>query len=402
MRIGIIGDVHIGASYSLGKKEHVSGRNTRLLDYENTLQKTIDDLINEDCDVIVFTGDIFEHRHPNALYQKIFSQYLYYALSNGIKQIHIVVGNHDQQRISEATTISYLQELALPNIIVHDNLSKLTLTDKNGKPEINILFMPYRDRKWLEQETYQEAIAKLDKDLKYLLSSIDNPAPKLLVGHMTIEGTFFADEYAELYSENELFLPKEMFANIDFTIMGHVHSPYVVSESPYIAYVGSMEKRGAFEDHDKKYAIVDSVKMSVNYKAEPCRNIFDIKIDLSDKLRGSTLEDDVKSSIDMFAAKNVLQNSIVRVMLTIAADDSNFCDPSRVEAYLLNEYKIENCVAIKPALYFSRQARDSSITEHASDEESFIKYIKNTIDDDALAEDIISEGLEIIKLEEEQ
>jgi exonuclease SbcD len=396
MRIGVIGDVHIGASYSLGHKDHSTGRNTRLLDYQKTLEKTITAMIDAGCEIIIFTGDIFEHRHPNALYQKIFSQHLYYALSNGIKEIHIVVGNHDQQRISDATTISYLQELALPNIIVHDNLDMVTI-DKGGEPEVNLLFFPYRDRKWLGVDSYGEAIEKLDSQLKYQLSCIDNSAPKLLVGHMTIEGTFFADEYAELYSENELFLPKEMFNNIDVTIMGHVHSPYVISEDPYIAYVGSMERRGAFENHDKKYAIIDTRTKDIQYGIEPCRNIYDIKIDLSDTVHGELLMDKVASKIVEFSKASNIENAIVRVMLSIAADDSKFCFPRQLEEFIRKDLKAEYCVPIKPTLFFSRQARDAQINENSSDPEAFVRYVKNTVEDTTLGESIIGIGLEIIK-----
>lgn len=398
MRIGVIGDVHLGASYSLGYKDHKTGRNTRLLDYENTLELTIQKLVDEECEVIVFTGDIFEHRHPNALYQKIFSAKLRFAIESGIKEIHIVVGNHDQQRQSNATTISYLQELALPNIVVHDELSSVTL-EKAGQPEANLLFMPYRDRKWFGVETYAEAIKQIDIQLKYELSSIDNDAPKILIGHMTMEGTFFASEDEELYGDNELYLPVEMFKNIDVTLMGHVHSPYVISKDPYVAYVGSMEKRGAFEKHDKKYAIINTRTKSVDYGVEPCRNIYDIKVDLSDAVCGEKLFDEIKSCIRKFAKTKALKNAIVRVPLAISADDVSFCSPLDIEAHLRDIYKVSYCVPVKPSLFFSRQVRDSKINEHSTDTEAFIRFVKNTIDDEKLAKEITSAGLDIIKAE---
>jgi len=396
MKIQIIGDVHIGSDYRHGHKDHVTGRNTRLLDYELTLKKTIEEGIDEGCEIIIFTGDIFEHRHPNALYQKIFSEYLYFALSNGIKEIHIVIGNHDQQRITNATTISYLQELSLPNIIVHDNLSHKTII-KNGQAEINLLFFPYRDRKWLEVETYQEAIQKLDSELKYELSCIDNQAPKLLVGHMALEGTFFADEYAELISENELFLPKTMFDKIEVTIMGHVHTPHIISESPHIAYVGSMEKRGAFEKHDKKFAIVDTITKDISYRTEPCRELYDFKIDLAEKVYGELLMDEIFNFIDMLSKDKKMKGSIVQILLNISADDSKFCLSKQIETYIKDKWNVSHCLPVKPILFFSRQARDSSITEHASDRESFIKYMKNVTEDSIACSNITEIGLEIIK-----
>lgn len=401
MRIGVIGDVHFGASYSLGSKDHKTGRNTRLIDYENTLDLTIQRLVDDGCEILVFTGDIFEHRHPNALYQKIFSQKLRFALQTGIRQIHITVGNHDQQRQSNATTISYLQELALPNIVVHDELSHNTIS-KNGDPVVNLIFMPYRDRKWFDVETYAEAITKLDAQLKYELACIDNDAPKILIGHMTMEGTFFASEDEELYGDNELYLPIEMFKNIDVTIMGHVHSPYIISKDPYIAYVGSMEKRGAFESHDKKYAVIDVPTKNIQYGVEPCRNIYDITIDLSDIICGDKLVEEVLEKIKIFDSKSSLKNAIVRVLLSISADDGSFCDTGKIESALKNQYKVNYCVPIKPRLFFSRQARDANITEHSSDTEAFARYVKNTIDDDKLAKAVTSVGLDIIKSESAQ
>lgn len=396
MRIAVIGDVHLGASYSLGRKDHKTGRNTRLKDYETTLEKTINKVIDDGCEVIVFTGDIFEHRHPNAVYQKIFSQMLCMALQNGIKYIFIVIGNHDQQRQSNATTISYLQELNLPNIVVFDEIGTHKYI-KDGDVIANLLFLPYRDRKWYNVDTYGEAISEIDSRIKYELSTIDNDAPKILVGHMAMEGTFFADEYADLMSDNDLFLPVDMFNSIDVTIMGHVHTPFVISKDPYVAYVGSMEKRGAFEDHEKKYAIINTNTKEISYGTEPCRNIFDIKIDFSNAVQGDALHTKISEEIEEFNEKNSLEGAIVRVVLSIAADDATNCDASKIENEILEKYKANHCVPIKPQLFFSRQARDSNITEDSSDKEAFSRYCKNTIDDEDLLEEMLKTGLDIIK-----
>lgn len=399
MKIAVIGDVHLGASMTMGYKDHRTGRNSRLLDYEHTLEKTLSLVAEQGCTVVVFTGDIFEHRHPNALYQKIFSKQLRNALNFGIKEIHIVVGNHDQQRQANATTISYLQELGLENIVVHDKIDSTTVVSSNGIVAANLIFLPYRDRKWLEAETYKEAIDIIDRDIKYELSSLSNDAPRFLIGHMAIEGTFFAKEDEELYSDNELFLPIDMFKNIDATIMGHVHSHNILSSDPYVAYVGSMEKRGAFEKHNKKYAIIDTNTKKITYGDEPCRDIYDIVLDLSHQPYGKDLDKKVLEKVAKFAETNSLESSIVRVILSIASDDASFVDAKKIESTLYKKYGVEFCAPIKPRLYFSRQARDSNITEHSSDTEAFTRYVKNTVDDEGSAKKLIAKGLEIIKLE---
>lgn len=396
MKIAIIGDVHFGANYSLGRKDVATGHNTRLLDYSNTLEKTIDEIVEDGCDQIVFTGDIFETRHPSVVQQKIFSQSLAYALSQGIKSIDIVIGNHDQQRANDANTLSYLRELKLHNIRVHEDLSWQKV-ERDGEIVANLIFMPYRDRKWLGDDVYADAIAKIKLSLSYILGEIDNTAPKIAVGHFAIEGTMFAEEYAELYGDNELYLPKSTFAGIDITIMGHVHTPYVLSDDPYIAYVGSMEKRGAFEDHDKKYALIDLNSRSVVYKTEPCRNIYEIKIDFSSQIYTEDLMAKIIKEIDKFALEKSLSGSIVKLGISILAEDSKFIETNVLEDYIKSKYKADHCTPIKPLLFSSRQARDAYITEHSSDEDAFSRFIKNTMSDYDGVDEIVARGLAIIK-----
>jgi len=85
MKIGIIGDVHLGASLAMGKKDAESGINTRLADYDSTLNSTIYDLYDKGCETLVFTGDIFEHRTPTMKQQELFSAALRRAIEKGFK-----------------------------------------------------------------------------------------------------------------------------------------------------------------------------------------------------------------------------------------------------------------------------------------------------------------------------
>lgn len=397
MKIAIIGDVHFGANYNLGQKDSVTGLNTRLRDYSKTLERTIDEIVADGCEEVVFTGDIFETRHPSVVQQKLFSQNLAYALNQGVKSIDIVIGNHDQQRVHDANTLSYLQELDLHNIKVHEDITWRKL-EKNGVVVANLIFMPYRDRKWLGDDTYADAIAKIKSSLTYIVGEIDNQAPKIVVGHFAIEGTMFAEEYAELYGDNELYLPKSIFSDIDITIMGHVHTPYVLSDEPYIAYVGSMEKRGAFENHKKKYAIIDLQNKRVEYRDEPCREIYELKLDLSSQIYTDELMGKVKKEIDKFAQSVDIKDSIIKISISILAEDSGFLEPKDLEDYVKDKYKVEYCTPIKPLLFSSRQARDAHITEHSSDEEAFSRFIKNTMSEYEFVDEITSIGLDIIRL----
>jgi len=397
MKIGIIGDVHLGASLAMGKKDAESGINTRLADYDSTLNSTIYDLYDKGCETLVFTGDIFEHRTPTMKQQELFSAALRRAIEKGFKAIYIVVGNHDQQRNVQATTLSYIKELPLPNIHVIDEMDMVVLDDELGNPAANLIFMPYRDKRWLDVDTNQEAIGYLDQQLAMHVSSIENDAPKILVGHMTIEGTMWMlDSYADLYNGNDIILPVDLFNSIDITVMGHVHTPAIVSKKPLIAYVGSMEKRSSSEDHDKKYVIIDIDSKSMLEFSEPCREIYDIPLALNNDPHGELLMDLIFHEVDKFASSHILKDSIVRINLYIDANDDKFCHVNKIEEYILNIHEAFHCVEIKPSLLFSRQSRDEDINEHSPDVESFHRYIDNEFMANAMKDQILENGLRII------
>lgn len=396
MKIAIIGDVHLGASYNLGRTHPELHVNTRLLDYTNTLEATINEIVELGAEEIIFTGDIFEHRHPPPKQQEIFSGMLHYAHAKGISRSHIVVGNHDQQRLNTTTTISYLKELNLPHIRVYDELWYETLT-YNGKPVAHVIFMPYRDRIWLGAESHSEAIQVLRDQLQYKLDFMDDGLPRILVGHMAIEGTFFDDEYRDMYSENQLMLPKDMFQDINVTLMGHVHKPEIVSRDPYIAYVGSMEKVGGFEDHDKVFAIVDLEKAEVTYHREPCREIFNINLDYTGMVLGDDLFSQIQQDVDDFADNHRLESSIVKGEVKISAEDEQYFNAKKIGNYIRDKYKTHICHELRKSVFSQRQSRDERITENVSDISALRMFLENSIDDRPLRDSIYDAGAEIIR-----
>ncbi len=396
VKIGIIGDVHLGANLWAGKQHPTLNVNTRQLDYAETLDITIKEMILEGVTELVFTGDIFEHRVPTVLQQKLFSQCLHNALSNGIETIHICIGNHDQQRQNTATTLSYLKELNLPNIRVYDEMSIRTIM-WYGKPAVNLVIMPYRDRLWLEANSHDEAIDKLRFELKGLLDSRDRSVPTLLVGHMATEGTFIDEGDKDLYGENQLTLPFDMFNDIDITIFGHVHKPAVMCEKPYVAYVGSMEKRGAHESHNKVYVIIDLATRAITYKNEPCRDLWDISLDYSSMVVGEDLQATIFADIALFAQDHKLEGSIVKPLIRISAEDEQHLDSKKIVAYIRDNFAVNFCADLKPEIITARQSRDDRITEDISHISAFTMYLENSVEDKTLLSSLIEAGAEIIR-----
>lgn len=402
MRIGFIGDVHLGASLSLSKKEGSAGMPSRQEDYFNTLKTTIKGLFDNGARYLVFTGDIFEHRLPTIKQQECFSNALAYALALGFKLVVICVGNHDQLRTINSTNLSYLKELDLPQIRVCDDIECVEIKE-DDKVICNLIAIPYRDRRWYGVATNAEALEAIDNEFSMVMSSIDNDAPKVVIGHMTIEGTLWmVEEYAELYNGNELVLPQSMFNNVNITVMGHVHTPGIISKKPLIFYTGSMEKRGGFEDHDKKYFIIDLATRKLLDFVEPCRNIYDIPISFVEKPVGKELMAQLFANIDVFCTGKAMPDSIVKFNIRLQSSDEKYCDSDALSEYMITKYGVSHCIEVKPSLTFSRQARDENITERTSDEEAYRRYIENEYSDHPLKNEILDNALEFFGLEVEE
>lgn len=386
--IGIIGDCHLGASLKAGTKDPVTGVPSRLVDYHNTLLFCIED-IAKTCDIIVFTGDIFEHRYPHMIQQQMFSNALRRALELGVKQVHILIGNHDQQRTASTTTLAYLSELKLPNIVIHDEPGTLRFGDNA------LHFFPYRDRKYLAAGTYAEGIAAADEILSNLASN-RAPGSNVLIGHMAIEGTFFAEEEAELYTDNELMLPKASFAPFDLTIMGHVHTPGLVCEQPPIYYVGSLEKRGAFESHKKQYCLLDLDNRCADWRTLPCRDFYEYEVALP-KI-GQDLMTEVRKQLEKQIGSTSLSGNIVKTSVSVSSDDIGHFNADQITLYLQSL----GCAFVYPPSISvkTERASRSDVKEMGSDTETWAQYVQGIVTDKEFAAQLISTGNSIIAEEE--
>lgn len=396
MKILIIGDVHLGANLKLGFHPTASEMNSRLKDYFDTLISTLDDGIAKQCEILVFTGDIFEHRTPTVQQQMLFSIALNHAVSIGYKQIHIVVGNHDQQRSATAHTLSYIQELPLDNIFVHSEIESVSILD--GDQEVHLTFLPYRDRKWYGSETNNEAIELIEQGLVRCASEASSSATKVLVGHMAVEGTMWMlEEYSDLYNGNDLILPLKLFNDFNITIMGHVHTPGLISQKPLVAYVGSMEKRGSFEDHDKKYVIIDVDEGKIAEFSEPCRDIFDFKIDVSDESRGELVTSEVLDRLKSLPDINHVDSNLVRVIVSVSSLDEKYLDAKAISTFLTDECKAFYCAEVRKVVILAKQNRNLEISEGIDDTEALKLYLQTECADIEFIDELVEIGTDIIK-----
>ena len=395
--IGIIGDTHFGAGYNIGKVDVNTQLNTRLLDFSTTFDNIIDKFVQNDVETVFLTGDIFETRHPTAAQLNEFSKCAQRAMGMGLKLV-IVIGNHDQMRHISTTTVDLFAKLKLPALTVYQDMGVHRLNDTTS-----VILMPYRDKRMLELQSHDEAVAALKASLSKTLESLVGQTV-IVIGHYMFErGNAEFDMPSS--SMNELMLPTDMFDGCDAVIMGHQHKPGVLSKSnPVIIYSGSMDKVSYGErDHTKISIVMDEGSPS-DYKIlkSNTRNLYELSFDyLDDKAEyGAGINDKIKADINDFDSTNPMLNAIVKLSVRMKETDLHYINHSSIKEFVMGK-NVHCCTGIHTSSISYRQLRNSNITELLSGKLAFGEYLDGVdMDSDKLKKSVLKYGKEIIDMVE--
>lgn len=376
MNVAVIGDVHIGASISLGNFDVERKMESRLVDYSNTLDYIIEYCKNNNIDSVIFAGDYFKSRRPTSLHRKIFDEKIK-RLSNYNIETFLITGNHDIILENNVTVLDSLEIASFPNVHIYKEFGHVILG--NDKDKVNIIFAPFTNRHILNVESDEDALNAIKKLIQNEINNLDVLLPTIMVGHYIVEGAQLNSirMTTNMRLSNELVLPQSFFKQINLTIMGHVHICHVVSKDPSISYVGSIEKTDLGEANDKKgFFVLDTKKGAVKFVNLPVRKINCIVLDANNinQLEGYNLED-----------------SIVDIKIKCSKEKLHEVDINRVREILKNK-KVHHCVSISTEPI--NELKEVKIDmDSMSDKELFIKYIKENFSE---SDDLISFGLDVM------
>lgn len=406
MKAVILGDTHFGGGYHLGKIDPHRQINSRLIDYSNTFDQAYNYAIDNDVSHFVLTGDIYERRRPAAVELAIFSEKIR-QLSEKKIHTHIVIGNHDLTFAHKTTTVGVLEELKLPYVHIYTDIKSVECDERdlsgNTDDTINFVFLPFRTRKMLGCSTKEESIQRLESRLMYNIGSMTRRGPKILVGHLMLEGTNISSGVLES-PISELVLPRSMFKGLDAVVMGHIHPFQIIQNNhPLIMYIGSMERNDFGEGTTPKYFMVVEAKngkLKYHLKGLNVRNLFDIVVDQTNAESGEEVVRGFKRYMDEFQEGNDLTGSIVRAQINIGEISYHGWSAEDMKSYLYKKCKINNCVKLWTSVISKRQLRKDTITERTTPLEAFNEYL--SLQEDApLKEKIRELGSRIINKDNE-
>lgn len=396
MKLIVLGDPHFGGGYALGRIDPYRQVNTRLLDHSKTFDYVIDFAMEHGVEHLVLTGDIYEHRRPEASQMAVFSEKLARLSELGI-HTHMVAGNHDIVRAHKATTMDKFRLLKLPLVHVYNDIGSFKCQDANGKGA-NLVFLPFRTRQMLQCWSNEDAIAFLRDRLEHEVQDLGNDNPNILVGHLALQG---AKQHGGALEEHAIFdivLPTSMFGDFDAVLMGHIHPFQLISEDPLIAHVGSMERTDFGEaGQSKVFALLEVLgkKLAWEFLPLPVKPLHDLVIDKSTEVP-ATLMDSVRQWIRDYGSKHVLANSIARVDITVGEAAAHVVDTGEIMKFMIRDMGVSHCVGVHATALSKRQLRDSTITEKTDKHAALVKWLELNVDDPALREEMRKAGFRIM------
>jgi exonuclease SbcD len=385
MRAIVCGDAHIGAVFGLGKSNGKGG-NTRIDDYEKSLNYIVDYTIDSGADIFVQTGDIFEHREPSLENMAIVDAALKRLSRAGVSTF-VIMGNHDYKKNGEAFTSSITSLAAAEYPNVRMILEPENIHVSNGQSSVNLLLVPYRDRRMYPGKTIDKQSEGYNNHIKELVSKIKNQDPTIAIGH----NFFFEGSYND-FGGTEILTDPEAFDGCDMVLMGHLHQFRIVRKrAPACVYTGSMEKTNFGDKNvDKFFIDYDSTVKKAKFCKIPSRELLDESFNFSD-CDFSNIQERIEQEISQLD----LSEKIIRLKLSVDEKILPAVSKEWIESNLYSKGAF--CVSkIMIETFSKRIVRDNAVLEQKDDYSMLEAFIKSQSLESDFLEKILKEAKSIV------
>lgn len=272
--------------------------NSRLKEQEMFLEEFVNIVEQNDIDMIIIAGDIYDTSNPPAAAEKLFYKTICRLADDGKRCVVIISGNHDNpERLSAITPLAeemgilvYGYPLSKANkakyrgFEVTEAIEGCTKFDFNGE-KVTLITLPYPSEKRLnevikgdtereKQVSYSEKVGDLFRKLE---ENFEADSVNIAVSHLFVIGGESTDSERPIELGGSLLVQKkDLPQNSQYTALGHLHKPQKASERLNAYYSGSpiqyskserMYSKGAkiVELHPGGEAVIEDIYFK-NYK----------------------------------------------------------------------------------------------------------------------------------------
>ena len=260
IRIIHFADLHMGLE-NYSRIDPATGLSTSFLDFQAAFDEVVGFALENQIDLVVFSGDAYKSRDPSQTHQREFARRVARMAAKGIP-VFLLVGNHDlPNAIGRATAIEIFDTLAIENVIVANQPGIYAVNTRGGP--IQIAALPWLRRNVLlnREETRHLSLEELKHRLEETLTHIiednagklDPGLPAILSAHVSLANAALGSERAMILGQDPV-LPLASVANpaFDYVALGHIHKHQVLSHCPPVVYSGSLQRIDFSDEEDIK------------------------------------------------------------------------------------------------------------------------------------------------------
>ncbi|WP_018982067.1 exonuclease subunit SbcD [Salinimonas chungwhensis] len=228
---------------------------TRKDEHEAFLQWLLSVAEQEQVDLIIVAGDIFDTGTPPSYARQLYNQFVVDLQHAGCELV-VLGGNHDAVSVLNESRqlLSCLNTHVIASTGISLQEQVLTINNRRSEPGAIICAVPFiRPRDVLQSQAGDtgtdkrralgEAIAAhYDTVYQHALEirqHLGKPLPIIATGHLTALGVSQSDSVRDIYIGTLEGFAAEGFPPADYIALGHIHRPQKVAKSESIRYSGS-------------------------------------------------------------------------------------------------------------------------------------------------------------------
>ncbi len=260
MRILHTADWHVGKT--------VRGR-SRAAEHVAVLAEIAQLADDEDVDVVVVVGDVFDTAAPNPESERIVYQALLALSAGGTRPVVVVSGNHDNpRRLGAVTPVFDLANVHLQTAIrppADGGVLELTI-DRTGERAC-LALIPFLSQRHVLHvaelmaldvtETGGQYAARLGQILEVMTAGFAPDTVNLVLAHVMVSGAMLGGGERSAHTIFDYWVPPNAFpSGAHYTALGHLHRPQKIEGPCPLWYSGSPLAMDFGEESDRKAVLI--------------------------------------------------------------------------------------------------------------------------------------------------
>lgn len=293
-------------------------------------------LAKEEVDLLLVTGDVFDHAAPSPDAERVVFQFLKRVGQLGIESV-VIAGNHDHAGRMDAwgalTALAGVRTVSRP--LPPDAGGVLEVTTRLGERAV-IAALPFASVGDLlrasevggnETESRQRYADQLRRAMHRLATRFRPDAVNLLLAHTHFEGAVLARSERAVHCTEQWAALPEAIPDAHYVALGHIHKPQAISTAPPARYAGSPMQLDFGEMGDEKsFVFLEAIpRTPVSMRLVPyegTRPLREVKLDV-DALRACEEADGDPDAIRAATGVDArdLDASWLRVVVALTSPD---------------------------------------------------------------------------------